>query len=212
MPGRSLSRALQPSPPWHMWGTSERIFAPAVPAGTPNFESVNTGQLARINYKRPETWSFFFAGRILENAVSLGGDQLVEIIFDLNLGVGRSVFQTKQTRPQNPLFAGNHGFCRLLWNIPPAGTGVGREAKYTTQVASPLLNDNLTTALNVIDWFPAQDINCQCQLIHTKSDPDQTVLVEATAYFAPRTHLRPDWWRDLRDEGAIFRGGEVDGS
>lgn len=202
--------APNPLPPWHMWGTSELITAPAVPVGTPNFQSVNNQQMARVNYGRPERWSFFFGGRITENFISVGDDQVVELIFDLNLGVGRSVFQTLQRRPQNPLFSGNHGYCRFRWNLAPGINGTTAVAKYATRVPTPLQDDDLATSQQVSDWFPAQDVNCQCTLIHTKSDPLQTITVEATAYFAPTVHVRPDWFARA-GESERFRGAETGG-
>lgn len=194
-----------------MWGASERIEAPAVPPLTPNFQSVNNQQLARINYKRPETWSFFFGGELISGDASLGGDQLIELKFNLFLGVGRSVFSTRQKTAQTPLEAGAQAFCHMLWNIPPGQVVEDADVKWTTEVPTPILNDNLGDFTNTCDWFPAQDVQCQVQLVHTKSDPDQTVLVAAHAYFAPRTHLRPDWYQRA-SEAARFRGSEPGGT
>lgn len=208
MSGRAI---FHPAPPWHLWGTTIQLEAPPVPLGTPNFRSRSRGQLARINYKRPETWSFFLGARLTGGNISLGGPQLVEVRINLLFGIGRSVFSTRQRDPQNPLSAGDHAFCTFQWNILAGVNPSTEPAKYTTQVYAPIMYADLPAFTNTIDWIPAQDLQAEVDLIHTKSDENQTLTAEATAYFAPRSHIRPDWFTDGREEEA-FQGQETKGT
>jgi hypothetical protein len=58
-----------------------------------------------------------------------------------------------------------------------------------------------------IEWLPAQDIQCYAR---ASLGPVGTADIEVSAWFAPRSHVRPDWFRET-DESR-FRGGEVDGT
>jgi hypothetical protein len=47
------------------------------------------------------------------------------------------------------------------------------------------------------------------QLRNTSTFPT-TIVVEVAAFLAPKTHVRPDWYRDGPNE-IVFAGSEVEG-
>lgn len=192
-------------PPWHMWGTTEQFsFVP------PGFPPPQTVQLARINYKRPETWSFVFAGRLTGGSTNTSGsDYHVVMLFDLIYGVGRSSDNTQQPQVGNPL--DRHAFAKLVWTVPNGQTPgqINGSVKYTTVVRSPLLDDTDSESFERIEWLAAQDINVQ---VNISTDAEfQTIRGEASAYFAPRSHIRPDWLRGDVPPELQFPGEEVEG-
>lgn len=183
----------QPLPPWHMWGNGETVtVSDAVGAAvTPR----TSQQIARVNYKRPETWSFWIGARLTGGAENLGvGDGLIRLIVDIIPGVGRASFLTAQN--QSPLVAIRPAFVDFHW-VVPAGDRPGASidnVKYTTTAITPPLDDRDDTTTRTVEWFPAQDIQCEATLIKIAADIAE-VTAEVHAYFAPRSHVRPDWFR-----------------
>ena len=77
-------------PPWHLWGNSQRIVAP-VQDSSLAARTNSPGQLVKISYKRPETWHWIFAAKLLSGPDGTVTEQLqVEVAFDLTIGIGRS--------------------------------------------------------------------------------------------------------------------------
>jgi len=191
-----------------MWGTTVQLQSiPNEPIGR------QTQQIARINYKRPETWSFWFGGQLTGGTTNTTGSNIrASMQFDLFLGVGRSVFGTKQkiepTAPVNRV-----AFARFEWVVPPGDTPgqVVNNTKYTTQVRTPPLDDDLIDSFQLIEWFPSSDIQCEVQFITQIDGLNHVVQGEASAYFAPRSHVRPDWFQRATEQ-ARFRGSEAGGS
>jgi hypothetical protein len=194
---------LPPSPmaPWHMWGNSVRLLGQG--AGHPvNF----TNQVARINYRRPENWRFFLGARLTGGDVVGGPVPLAcTISFALILGVGRSVFLTKD-RTGLPIFM-------TFTFLVPIGSQPGltvNNVKYVTTVDTPPIDDNVVGSTRTIDHFVAQDVQCQATLTIVTGSPTETVIGEATAFFAPNVHVRPDWFMD--QESRRFGGSEPGGT
>jgi hypothetical protein len=185
--------------PWHMWGTSKTITVEHPSSSATQF--VQTSQLAKINYRRPDTWHFLFAAELLQapnGAVGVNVDVIVD--FDLFVGVGRASVPLKG-RPGEP------GFARLTFHYTGAASAQVGITKWTTQTQTEvsntptLLNPN-PIVLPLVE-FPAQDINCAARVTtQSASADDSPTRVEVHAYFAPKTHMRPDWFeRDyLGDE------------
>jgi hypothetical protein len=199
---------LNPNAPWHMWGNTVLVPIPLVaPAGPRVVGSVDNVQVARVNYKRPETWSFFFAGEIVSGVPS---DVARTIIATMNvaIGIGRSVYRTEPRPPGNP--GSGAPFVQFLWTI-----GVGEDPctrnqnkRWTTSVTSPPLDD-VVSDTHQIDWLPAESIQCSCYAQCTvagASALDNSVTVAVTGFFAPRTHVRPDWYSEE------YRGDETRGT
>jgi len=152
-------------------------------------------QVTRISYKRPETWCFLFTGRIVSHVAGSSPGIPLLFAFDVTIGIGRSV----ATMPR---------FCVLELpaiptddSLPPL---VWAQAAYTRG----LFNDTTSATADVaVDTIVAQDIQVQatCQLPLGGEIP---MTVGMAAYFAPRSHIRPDWFR----EGGHFDGDEWGGT
>lgn len=185
--------------PWHMWGTSQIL--------TLDGGDIQSRQLAKINYKRPETWTMFFGAQVL-SAASPNPSLILEVTFEVMIGVGRTAFDTSGGFPLAT--AGDRAFVYMRFDLPmpyaPSVFGV----KYTNVAHGPPLNDAVAADRPTLEWFPAQDIQCQAGARATLS-AGATARIQVTSYFAPRSHVRPDWFRDGND-AASFRGGETDGT
>src|SRR5688572_19009058 len=118
----------QALPPWHMWGTSAQVRVPDVSAGT-NFQV--TQQLARVNYKRPETWSFLLEAELLKVPAPVAGNMLVIVEFELIAGVGRSNIKIGATDNGQ-----NTGFARFGWTFAAAAI-LPAQVKWTTSTLTP---------------------------------------------------------------------------
>jgi hypothetical protein len=180
-----------PVAPWHMWGTTERVSIAAAAAPTVK----QTVQLLRINYRRPENWRFWFGTRILGGSTS-AADKFVRVRFNVLFGVGRSVFQTAQLTNGDVAFA---VFNTVVAGGIPPGTQL-QNVKYTDRVQTPLMDDNDPTSFHVVDHVVAQDVQCTAEITFG-GGPGDTIDVEATAYFAPNVHVRPDWWQPAHRPG-----------
>lgn len=184
-------------PPWHMWGTDAPIRVPDVSDGTVFQQSQ---QLARVNYARPETWTFLLVAELLKAPVPSVGNLLVIVEYELIVGLGRSVTEIKSS---NNGF--NTGFCRFVWSFGAAPI-YPTQLKWTTSVSTPNLDEGAAApVIEKVSHFPAQDIQCNVKATVAAAGPpigDTETVLNVHAYFAPRTHVRPSWWRGL------FSGGE----
>lgn len=188
-----------------MWGTSAHLNAD----GTATQQSI-TRQLGRINYKRPDTWSFLIGARLTGGAVNASpGNLLVIILVDLIVGLGRSNLDTHQNPAQ--AIQQRFAFARFQFNVP-VGTAPGQQlnnVKYTTEVLAPPLEDDFPAVRQTIDTIPAQDIQVVASLDKIAAAGGQDVNARVDAYFAPRTHLRPDWFTVSAGQ---FLGDETGGT
>lgn len=188
-----------PLAPWHLWGSSTTARL--------QFNGValqqQTVQLARINYSRPETWSFLFAAQLTGAPAALAGASLI-IDFDLIVGIGRSVVKLGGDRPTDI------GFARLAFAWVTTAP-VANLTKWTTTALAPVL-DEVTPAnpRELLDHFPGQDIQASARITFDGTVPLLSVATCAVhAYFAPRTHVRPEWFSDDAEQ---FRGREQGGT
>lgn len=189
---------LTPQAPWHMWGTT-KLLEPNADFGGGNTAST---QMVRINYKRPETWSFFFGGQLLA-ASTPAANQDVILLFDLIIGAGRTLYNTEAQG--NILTV--PGFARMVWRVVPPYVPSAdiTNRKYTTVASGPPLDDTVVSAGPTIEWVPGQDIQVNCRA-RVSGPAGSTATVEATAWFAPRSHIRPEWFSEE------YRGGEIGGT
>lgn len=189
--------------PWHMWGS--QADGQISLTGVDVRQSGN--QLAKIGYKRPDTWSFFFVLNLLTFNVP-GGGGAVQLFanFDVTLGVGRSsttirnfaVLKIGRTFPFAPALMPAQLWTTVSGNFEDIDGTIARVP---------------TSALD----FPSQDIQCEARMLATGSTTlDLTYSV--AAYFAPKTHVRPEWLgtaSGTRQEGngiPRFNGGEDKGA
>lgn len=192
-------------PPWHMWGSSQLVTIADVSDGT-RFQT--SQQLARINYARPETWSFFFAAELLQVPEPVAGNLLVIVQFELMIGVGRGMIKVSATENGN-----NNGFVRFVWRYASGATpAMPAQMKWTTTARTPPLDEGLTTPLSEeVTSFPAQDIQVNVSAVAVTAGGvvalPQTQL-NVHSYFAPLSHIRPEWFSA---EGTQFRAGEQAG-
>lgn len=196
-----------PLAPWHMWGSSQRMRA----VGGPPNRGVGSGQLAKINYKRPETWSFWLGAKLVGGDVNTtGADSIIRVLIDIQIGVGRSVWMTQQQQIATSIATA--GFCRFEWTVPNGGIPGNSltNVKYTSAVRSPPTLDSDPTTTDLIRTFCAQDIQCVASLIMVTGSPVAAVEAEVHAYFAPHTHIRPDWFQEA--DAAAFLGKETGGT
>lgn len=182
----------QSMPPWHLWGGSEVV--------TFSEGNAQTRQLAKVAYKRPETWHFFLYARPTSlPGFSPGDDVRVTVDFDLTIGVGRNTVLMNNVE-------------RFVWHIT-SGASSGLP-KYATSLLGPVRNEltPVVADLNYITELTASDIQIQAQmsLIAVGGPNPASATVEVAAFFAPKSHVRPDWFRD-GPEATQYLGGEVEG-
>jgi hypothetical protein len=174
------------NPPWLMWGNSQVIDYDAniLGAGEGGVIVQSPGQVARIDYGRPETWRFLLSAKLL-NVGTFSEINSIDVFFDLNIGVGRSqVWLTDfehYTFP-NPL--------------------VNNEMIWSTSVVGPLRTPADDPTLNVVQLLTAETIQVAARARFLDFNATDHVQVEVTAMFTPNTHIRPEW------SNGDFPGGE----
>ena len=173
------------TPPWHMWGNSDGINFP-VPSGQTGIATSN-GQLAHVDYKRPDTWQFFLSCAVTNFVYQGAAVPALDVYFNLTLGVGRGSTTIS-------------GFEHYHWDLP-AEVGIVR---YSTEVIGPPRVTGSTDP-NITSEFPAQQINCTYRAtLFVPAGADATCAIQVAAYFAPKTHIRPEWFEQI----AKYNGGE----
>jgi hypothetical protein len=171
--------------PWQMWGSDKGFDL------TPGNQQ--TAQVSRIDYGRPETWSFTMALKVTSGSAPAPVNGTVDCAFDLFVGSGRSTIQIRNFMnfQVNILDLSNAAVGPLLW---------GTETISPQRVFPPSGNTF------PCDSIVAQSINAEARVLFTCVDPLATVQLVASCFFAPRTHVRPEWFK-----GGEFKGGENNG-
>lgn len=180
--------------PWHMWGNTQIYEVPQTMTGV---ASVVGGQLVKVAYGRPETWSFFFAARLVET-LNVADSGVAVVNFDVTQGVGRSHVTIEKFES-----------FRFEWPGTPTAFPAGK-TKYSTSVVAPDRDDSSITSIPVdINELVAQDIQIKVGIFTGGLDYLNNVLkIEVSAFIAPKTHIRPEWFERI----GKFRGGEDHGS
>jgi hypothetical protein len=179
-------------PPWHMWGGTQTFV---LPFGT-DFQSQ---QLARCSYKRPESWHWLFQAKLIAAPGVPSSDASVLIFFDLIVGLGR----TQVVLPAFETYL-------FRWTTVTAPIG---ELKYSNRVFGPARLDSVTPDArdNTIDEIVAQDIQVSARALFGGNVAlGSTATMEVSAFFSPKTHVRPDWMLAGPPE-VRFAGGEDGG-
>lgn len=187
-----------------MWGSSQALN-PTIQGPTGTAGQVSS-QLARINYGRPESWRFLFGLEILGMPQGVYTAQ-IQVAFTLIIGVGRSHF----TIPE---------FVSFLLSGTPAqfAIGAGASTFWTSQAhttstfgVAPDLARNYD-----VDEFPAEDVQCSAKAIVIVGAGGavvgQPVNLNVHSYFAPSTHVRPEWWSSAEGDEPRYRGAEQGGT
>lgn len=167
-----------------MWGGSTTIQA--LSGGVVN-TPVASGQCARVNFGRPDTWSFLFYAQIGSGSGPGGSpvtpNGLLTVHVDLIVGVGRSLVQL----PSFVTFV-------FQWG---GGFNANAQGKYkwTAAARGSILDDQASTPDQlVIEHFPAEDIQASARVIMGTVTNGDTAAVTVTTLFAPRSHTRPEWF------------------
>jgi hypothetical protein len=184
-------------PPWHMWGSTEGIQVLSPGGGAPVV--IATQQLARVSYKRPDTWRFLFFAQILSGQgvggapVAPGGN--LPVNFDVTVGIGRGRVTIKNFVQFNFAWAG-----AFALNIG--------EQKWATKTVQPALDDqNNTPPILQPDEIIAQDIQVDTNARLLTVATGDVVQIQVGCMFAPNAHIRPEW----NFKEPKFNGGEQDG-
>lgn len=158
-------------PPWKMWGQSKVTTLTANGAG----QRVLSGQFVNVQYRRPESWHFLFVCQPISLSNGWGGNSLeVDILLTTGVGMDTAEWSFQLGTWLLPADTGP----RVLAQIPglPRFTG--------------------DTRLLTIDQIPAQTIQVQAALVETGAAAvGETVTMKVSAYFAPKNHIRPDWFK-----------------
>lgn len=184
--------------PWHMWGATQVVRL--TPVAGDNVQA--SLQLLRVNYKRPETWSFFF-GASLYGAGTLSDALTVRVAIDVITGVGRSVFNT-----ENQFLAGFPQFVTFFWNLAGGQNLTNVARKWTTTGSRVHLDDTDATDTVRPEWIVAEQLQAKARIFVVAETTEPELKVEVTGFVAPRTHVRPEWF----DDNNMFRGQETGGT
>jgi hypothetical protein len=192
----------QSTPPWHMWGNQQEVVALAVSGNT---NRPLQQQLLKISYKRPETWHWLFSATLLEGPQAIAGfANGVVVTFDLTVGIGRTsitmpAFETFQWSWVGPLLAPVQN---QIWSTQARAPN---RVFFTPTPAVPIDN--------VVDQIVAEDIQLGVSVSFAAnggSVGDFRVLV--AAQFAPKSHVRPDWFLpENAPLESVFPGDEIGG-
>jgi hypothetical protein len=189
----TMQKKHQSVEPWHLWGSSQVVTVPDVSDGTIFQQSA---QLARIDYHRPETWHFLLGAELVQAPTPVVPNLLVIVQIQVIAGVGRSQLTIPATTNGQ-----NTGFARFVWKFA-ATPIIPAQVKWTTRVRTPILDEGPVTPLpgEECDAFPAQSIQCNAQVVSVTSggvvEADTRTIVNVHGYFAPKTHIRPDWFKE----------------
>jgi hypothetical protein len=193
-------------PPWHLWGNSQRVD---VELTTGAFGQAQRSQLTKVSYGRPETWGWLFTARLISGALSppVGTDLQLTIIWELTVGIGRSMQQSLGFDVWNIIILGGAAppIGRLMWAnqvVVPSNLGRFNAAGVVDPTPPP----------NVFNEINAQDIQLNARvailLSGVQAGYPYNAALELGAQWAPKAHVRPDWYLDGPTE-LRFPGSET---
>lgn len=165
--------------PWHMWGDSKTVEV-ATSGGLVQREE---SQILRINYGRPESWCFVLGAQIVDQSGQNDAGTLLTCAFTISVGVGRSVLTIPGWHLFTFDFGGVSPIGRVLWTNTVAnrvGVVAGAPDVFTTT--------------SWIDSMVAQDIQLKTTVALDSVGEATRAKVAMHAYFAPKTHIRPEWF------------------
>lgn len=158
-----------------MWGGTQALDLPATSGDK------QSQQVVDIRFDRPDTWTFFLAFNIASltghtDGVGLGID------FDLTLGVGRA----NRTIP---------GF----WHVDVASADVDnlfllQKPLFVTETQQLSYVNPTDLPPTVVDHFPADQIQLVVRARWNGLIATSVAQVLVSGFFAPRSHVRDDWF------------------
>lgn len=166
-------------PPWLLWGGTQNLKVVSTGAGTQ--APIAQGQIARIDYDRPDTWKWFFLARIVEGTTA-AANTTVTCVFDVTMGVGRT-----QTTARLGRFVFNWAGA-----VPVSQDAIVKFAN-NRSTGNPQ-DDGAAAVQNVVDSFPAQNIQVVATVQLLNLNAGDFVTMEMTALFAPTTHVPGLWF------------------
>lgn len=185
MPGEQRSGIV----PWHMWGETKTV-AVRSSGGLVTFEGA---QFARINYSRPDTWSFVLSAKIVDQGGQLQAGTVLSVHYDLTIGVGRSSITIPDFHTFNFDY-GNIAKTLLIGQVLWTNTVANRVSSQGVVGPAP---DNVQSvnyaSTSWIDTFVSQDIQVQVRVGLDSAGEATNAVVDCSAYFSPRVHVRPEW-------------------
>jgi hypothetical protein len=183
-----------------MWGNTQ--VATVVPTLI-NINQIpeNANTMVRATYGRPETWRFLFHTVIESGGTdsAIGETALLEINYDLIVGIGRSAVKIVN-------------FATLLYDWS-GGLSVFRgQPLFVTQTRGFNQIGGTPDPAPLIDQFVAQDITIVANAAYLTDVPGAVpVKVAVSAQIAPNHHQRPDWFLMDKDLPEQFPGAEIGG-
>jgi hypothetical protein len=209
--GAGVPWAREGIPPWHLWGNT--ITLDPIPLSNEDLRvPQTTGQLIKVSYKRPESWHWVFAARILR---APGGpdapisSEVVTVSFDVTIGVGRAMVVLNDFEVFQWAWVGSQVVptAHVMWSTSGLTPALG----YTPLNPGPPVPDLATR--RVISQLSAQDIQVNCRIdIQSEDGLGDPGAVEVSAFFAPKHHVRPDWFQKMPVvPEVLFAGAETGG-
>jgi len=179
--------------PWILWGQTTSM---PVLGGAPGVIPRSTQQLTQIRYGRPESWRFFLQAKVVQVNGS-AGNALFFLNWNLTFGLGRGTTSLKQ-------------FCQMSWTPVEFVTG-STAIRAVTSVELPQENAGRLSD-NVIDTLTFETLQVD---VDGSFDAANTVaagsMIELTSFWAPVTHIRPEWYLAPTSEGASDAGSPFPG-
>jgi hypothetical protein len=173
-----------------MWGETKTVTA----RSSGGLVQFSQDQFARINYGRPESWCFVLASKITDQSGQLIDGTELTVHYDLTIGVGRS----SVTIPDWHVFTFDYGgvaksllIGQMLWTNTVANRIASQGVPGTTPPATETVN---YAATSWIDTFVSQDIQLQVRVGLDSAGEATSATVDCSAYFSPKTHIRPEWF------------------
>lgn len=188
--------------PWLIWGSDQKMRV--IANGVTGTTRTTSPQLALIDYARPETWSFFLAMRMESfGPPELGPGQsfTLDAYFNTTIGLAR-------TARTFPLAVLSYVFSFDLNSAGKSPENLIWTTRTRTRFRLPADQSILVpTDWVEIDSFPAQSINCAVEVRASTTSPGIIPIdLTVTAIFAPKSHIRPEWFKD-----GLYPGGENNG-
>lgn len=175
--------------PWHMWGTE--AIVDLVNIGPSPQVTFTSQQLAKVAYKRPESWRFFLFSEILSTDIPPSAAILV-VRFNLMTGVGRTLHDTKFVTGTGTSQTIQE-FVRFEYDVQALRAKNALAKKWVTEVPAPPISDFASTDRTPVSVLVAEDIQCWADCVYVSGTIGDPIRVKVGAFFAPNVHTRPDW-------------------
>jgi len=164
-----------------MWGQSQGVQFAVTDVATVAAGNVSLGQQgASIDYGRPDSWRFFIGASILGGNIT--GPRTMRVSFELTLGVGRG----QLTIPD---------FVVFQFRQVPGGALIPAR-KWTSLSSPPPVFDDLAPLILAppVEVLTAQSIFITSKIQIPIVNLGDVFNFQLDTFFAPNTHVRPDWY------------------